>query len=1006
MKNKLILGLSLLALAGAAHASVTSKFYDFNLIELNGTGATAGTTVSLTVNGTATGSTTVASDGKYKFSVTGLSAGNVYKCVVSNGDTCDVVLGNGTGVLFGASAKSGSDVPTNGTWDPAYPTPDVTDKAYVLAGTSNKFNVATESRPSGKIVYIDSEMTFSDGADELEPFEALGAFTLAQTNETDDADFFWAGLVKEGGVAKWIALVADGVEPNSGTFTSRMEFDFNSTPAKVRYWIKSGLEAFVVLKNGSTEWFEVAKTAAENVASVSFEGTGKFAAFEGSSFDTDVAQVGLTKYATIAKALTDNKGGTVTLLTNTRPAANEALSGSNWTITENGNSFEPYETTGYTFTYEGTAFAVMPYQTSVNVAGSTAMGYDFTNGTVNVAITGSHIQSGTSVSATVTVKNAAGTETIATQTFTDITGDTNLVLKVADPLTRLGDYKYEVVIKKGDNTIKTVSDTFVAGNDANWFSADQSNWANNGSWSTNRVAVQIAPATEKIELGGNQYDFTPTAPDISNVIVRVDTVIELNGAIDSEDLPTEGNVQGMIALVETDGETPAWQAYVGSTWKTLTGGDTEVGTYTIRAEFDYRGTAKTVRYSVAKDGGAFAVLKDNGTEWLANGKTDVATLEGTSAMGAGSLVSLKGDNIDASVAEVDGVRYETMAAALAAADGKNVTLLWNCTWTPGVNGQWMIDDNGMTLIVYGADGWDFDYENDELQASNVKVAKVGDNEYYLIKKAFAAVPAEGDTVEMLTNLVQSVDVAVEDNAILDLAGWFVSGNGALAVAENKSLVFTNSTAAVGGFGMAGVADAGAKYSICGGKWVDNDNTGTLGTNYKFIKLAEEPTVDGVTYKYEAMFTTIEDPTTAKVYPVKDGDNSVGDAVVTDDFVKQHLPDITDPAAIATALNENRTTGNCLPLIQSYILGLDPDSETAKPIVGAVQNADADKVTLSRGALAVNTAAGVPVQFSLSTAAAADFSGATESAKQDSSEFNVDIGAAKLQYYKIKIYFGK
>lgn len=370
-------------------------------------------------------------------------------------------------------------------------------------------------------------------------------------------------------------------------------------------------------------------------------------------------------------------------------------------------------------------------------------------------------------------------------------------------------------------------------------------------------------------------------------------------------------------------------------------------------------------------------------------------------MGNGSLYSLKGDNIDASVAEVDGVRYETMAAALAAADGKNVTLLWNCTWTPGVNGQWMIDANGKTLVIYGADGWQAVLNGNVLKASNVEVAQVGTTKYFFLDEAFAVV-AENGTVEMLTNLVQNVDVAVANNAILDLASWFVSGAGELSVGAGKTLVFTNSTGVAGGFGM-GVKGT---HSICGGKWVGN--TGALGSNYKFIELAEKPTVDGVTYDYEAFYTTVPDPTKAKVYPVKDGDNSVGDAVVTDQFVKDNVDGYgtKTPAEIATALNENRTTGNCLPLIQSYILGLDPKVETAKPIVGAVQNADIATVTLSLGALTVNTAAGVPVQFSLSTATAADFSGATESAKQDSSEFNVDIGSGKLQYYKINIHFGK
>ena len=999
MKNKFILGLSLLALAGATHAAATVKSYDFNSIVATGTAASAGT-VTLTV-GDVSDSKTVASGDAYTLSVTGLTGGKVYAYAVTGADTAsgEVILGNETDVLFGASAKTGENVPTGGEWDSTYPTPVVSDHAYVLAGTSNKFNVTTT--PSGNIVYIDSEMTFSDGADELEPFEALGAFTLAQTNETVDTDFFWAGLVKKDGDAQWVELEGS-LTAGTGTFTSRMEFDLSAK--KVRYWVKGETDGFVLLKNGNDEWFDTAANQETiSISSVSFEGTGKLAAFEGSSFEAKVAQVGDVKYDSLAAALEETKSAspqaTVTLLTNAKLTPSAELNPGKWTMDTGSFDFvRNAAPQGIECTYEGDVLEIKDWVTAVNVAGSTAMGYDFTNGTVSVTVSDSHIQSGSSVSVKVTVKNAAGVPVgeIAAQT---VTGDGTYDFAIPGSLEVRGDYTYDIVVTKDAKEIKTGSGAFMAANSANWFSAQQGDWAHNGSWSTNGVGVTVTGA--KLELGGNQYDFTPAAPDISNVIVRVDTVIEINGAIDSEDLPTEGDVQGMIALVETEDETPAWQAFDGSTWKTLTGGSTDVGTYTIRAEFDYRETTKKVRYSVAKGGNAFVVLTDNGNEWIANGVQSATTLAGTSAMGAGSLVSLKGDNIDASVAEVDGVRYETMAAALAAAAGKDVKLLWNCTWTPGVNGQWTIDANGKTLIVYGAGGWDFDYENDELQASNVKVAKVGDNEYYLIKKAFAAVTENG-TVKMLTNLVQNVDVAVANNAILDLASWFVSGAGELSVGAGKTLVFTNSTGVAGGFGM-GVKGT---HSICGGKWVGN--TGALGSNYKFIELAEKPTVDGVTYDYEAFYTTVPDPTKAKVYPVKDGDNSVGDAVVTDQFVKDNVDGYgtKTPAEIATALNENRTTGNCLPLIQSYILGLDPKVETAKPIVGAVQNADADKVTLSLGALTVNTAAGVPVQFSLSTATAADFSGATESAKQDSSEFNVGIGSNKLQYYKINIHFGK
>lgn len=1012
MKNKFIAFLSACACAGAVGAGVLNvdvKPYDFNSIVAKGTASAAGT-VFLTLNNGTPSQKTVAAGEAYELVATA-SAGNVYKYTVTLGSDSksgEITMGNKTDALFGASAASGSDVPTAGSWNTAAPyvKPTVKSNKYELLGSNNKFDVNNGVTGGKKIVYIDSTMTFSDGADELdETLEALGAFTLAQTNETVETDFFWAGLT--GGTTKWVKLT--GVEAGAGTYVSRMEFDFNQTQAKVRYSVGESVSALTVLKDAQgNEWFD-ANSSATSIESVAYEGTGSLAGFEGSSLDASVAQVGLTKYGDIASALAAAKDPTpsaVTLFTNTKPVPSSTLAGGSWTITGD-YAVEPVETVGFTSDYSNHVLTMSVFTPSANVTSVRGdFGYDFTNGTLKVTVGGVSRQEvdQEKIIATVTVKDASGTSlgTIATQ---EITGNGTYDFAIPGSLTPTAGYTYEVAITKGETSLDDDKGSFVAANDSNWFSADQSNWANNGSWSTNGVGVTVTGA--KLELGGNQYDFTPVAPNISNAIVRVDTVIELNGAIDSEDLqdlPMEDDVQGMIALVETDGATPtvSWKAFDGSTWKTLTGGATADGTYTIRAEFDYRGATKKVRYSVAKDGGAFAVLTDGGNEWIANGVPTATTLAGTSAMGAGNLVSLKGDNIDAFVAEVDGVRYETMDAALAAAAGANVKLLWNCTWTPGLNGQWIVNANGKILVIYGADGWRAVLNGNVLKASNVKVAQVGTTKYFFLDEAFAAV-AENGTVEMLTNLVQNVDVAVANNAILDLASWFVSGAGELSVGAGKTLVFTNSTGIAGGFGM-GVKGT---HSICGGKWVGN--TGALGSNYKFIELAEKPTVDGVTYDYEAFYTTVPDPTKAKVYPVKDGDNSVGDAVVTDKFVEDNVDghSTKTPAEIAAALNEKRTTGNCLPLIQSYVLNLTPTDPTSKPVVGAVQNDNASQVTLSLGTLTVNKAAGVPVQFSLSTSTSEDFTDVEPGEKQDSSAFNVDIDSdKKLQYYKINIHFGK
>lgn len=1007
MNTKLVAFLSACAVAGALHAdALTVTRYDFNSLLVSGAGAGAAT---MTINGAPVTTTKL---GDNELLATGLSAGNVYKYEVTLGGNTtrgEVTMGNRTGKLFGADATATPDV-SCGSWNTTAPyvAPTVEANEYVLQGASNKFDV-TENLMSGKkIVYIDSTMTFADGADELdENLTALGAFTLAQLGETSDA-YSWVGLT--GGTTKWVTLTGD-ITAAPATYVSRMEFDFNTTPAQVRYLVGSSASNLIVLKDGSgNEWFPVAANAT-SVSSVAFEGTGSYTKLEGSSINANVAEVGGTEYANIADALTSQKtGATVTLLTNTRPEANAALVDGRWTIINESNySFKPYDATGYAHTYSEGTFAVSTFVTCVDVSGATGpFGCDFTNGVLNVTLANAQIQSGAPVTLEVTVKDASG-GTVASATYSNITGDTQETLAfpaAAGTIVAKGEYTYEIVAKKGDEQIATATGAFRAGNLANWFSASSANWADNGAWSTNRQPVTVTG--DKLALGGNTWDFTPVEPSVSNAIVRVDTVIEIDGAIDNDDLPTEADVQGMITLAETSAasETPVWKAYNGTEWLSLTGGETTPGTYTVRAEFDYTRSPKAVRYSVAPANGPFVVLKNGTEEWIANGVSTATTLARTSAYGVGNLVSLKGDNIDAFVAEANGVGYESLAAALAAGD--EVKLLWDCTWTPGRAGSWAITANDKTLTLLGADGWDTDYQSGILQASDTQVAAIGETPYYLLTKAFADVQADGTTVTLLTNVVQDVDIALANNANLDLAGWFVSGAAKFVPADSKALTVTNTTDDVGGFGLA--VSKSADVVAKGGKW-KTDVGVTAGDGYKFFSLAEPIAVDGVTYAYEAVHTTVE-PSQAKVYPVVDGsgESSVAEAVVTDDFVSTYCTEKYDPAKIAKELNAPRTTGNGLPLIQSYVLGLTPTVENSKPVVSTTQAAATDKISLSLGSsVQVNANAGVKVRYSLSTAATSDFTGAATTDPQDSPNFEAAVPSSddpKVKYYKINIIFGK
>lgn len=673
MKNKFLLALATIGLSGALFATPTVNLYNFTDVICTGNVAD-NTSVTLTVNGL-TGDPITATDtfsGAYTLQCA-VTAGKTYTYTVKEGETTvasgSFTAGNDGATLFGANAATTPDV-TNGSWD-AQPT--VTDSKYVFAGSKSTFNPG--SSPNG-VVRIDSTIEFTGGADDLDDsLVALGSFTLAQ----DDTDaYYWAGLASGG----WKTLTCSAVSPEIGIYETRMEFDL--TAKKVRYLIKKD-DAYVALSDdGGAEWFSMAKNAS-SVSSVSYEGTGKLAQFSASSLETAVAQVGSDKFGTFEGALmAAGDQGSVTKLTDVTVTPAQNLIGS-YTLAGNYDC-KALPVVGYTADVTSTSLAIAAFVTDVKVAVSGTYGYDFTNGTLRLDFTGSKIQEGdTSVSAEVTVYDKTGAQVGSTHMVAGITG---AVVDVAIPesLTAEQGYTYDVVVKKGDVQIKETKSTFVPGVGTDWFSANQTNWEYNGEWN-----ITIEPGTEKLALTDAEYVFTANAPDASNDFVQVDTVVEVTGALAIEDLPVvTGSVQGMITLseVSTEDATPTWKAYNGDEWINLTGASTEAGTYTIRAEFDYAGTSKKVRYSVGQNG-VFDVLHDaNDVSWLDNGDTTAQTLASTAAMGSGALVSLVGNHYDAFVAEVDGVKYKTAADAIVAskASGKPITYLWDCT-VPGEKSQ-------------------------------------------------------------------------------------------------------------------------------------------------------------------------------------------------------------------------------------------------------------------------------------------------------------------------------
>ena len=674
MKNKFLFSMILAGTVASAWASASVKLYNFTDVVCTGS-VSDGTSVTLTVTDPS-GATKTANgtfSGAYMLKLAEkLTAGRSYEYAVTEGSTKvasgTLVTGNDGAALFGAAAPS---TVSGGSWDNA---PAVSDSTYVFSGSKSVFTPTAEN---GGLVRIDSTVTFTGGADELEEIEALGSFTLAQG---DGDAYYWAGLAKVGGEVTWVALT--GVPAAVGTYETRMEFDFAAQ--KVRYLVKQG-GSYVALKKDAVEWFGIAK-AGTAVSSVGYEGTGSLAGFTGSSVETNVAEVGSTKYASFETALA--AGSDVTLLTDVTVTPSESLVGS-WTLA-GGKECLPVPVVGYTVDASATALSISRFSTTVNVAVSGQFGYDFTNGTFTVSFAGSQIQLGDeSVTAQMTIKDKDGVQVGAVHELGTIDATTESVnVAIAESLSPEKGYSYEVVVKKDATTVATSTSTFVPGVESAWFSATSDNWANNGAWGD----TPPTPVNDKIPLTETEYVFTPVKPDASNDFVQVDTVVEVTGALALEDLPVVRpgeKVQGMITVSETSAEdaTATWKAYVNGDWVNLTGASTDAGTYTIRAEFDYSGADKYVRYSVGKDG-VFSPLSDGRTTWLANSDSAATTLKSAAALGSGALVALVGKHYDAFVAEVNGVKYKTAAEAIAASENGKYPIVYihDCT-IPGAKSE-------------------------------------------------------------------------------------------------------------------------------------------------------------------------------------------------------------------------------------------------------------------------------------------------------------------------------
>ena len=129
--------------------------------------------------------------------------------------------------------------------------------------------------------------------------------------------------------------------------------------------------------------------------------------------------------------------------------------------------------------------------------------------------------------------------------------------------------------------------------------------------------------------------------------------------------------------------------------------------YTIRFELDCRadgesGEAVGLSCFARSSGGEYVKLFA-GEALRPAGGTEERRIRNFSLLGRGKIARLNGayqaEVVDASLAESEGVRYATVADAVAA--GGQVTLLWDASWTPTENGDYSFVSNGHELKIGG-----------------------------------------------------------------------------------------------------------------------------------------------------------------------------------------------------------------------------------------------------------------------------------------------------------------
>lgn len=388
-----------------------------------------------------------------------------------------------------------------------------------------------------------------------------------------------------------------------------------------------------------------------------------------------------------------------------------------------------------------------------------APGYDYTNRVVTVTNATANSQ------LVLTATASDGTTTTATATV-DANGEATFNIATSPGA------EYSYAVSRGGDTIAT-GGFFTGGwNEGNtWFSASAATGASvvsGGGWSE-------VPA-----ISGNKYSVdgsTEFALDAgaaaagSGRFVRLDFDYSFDALCDADGLigATEPEYGSFAAAMRASTGAALWMASGAGGWIPLYGDivPSEGQAYIVRMETELAANPPRIRYAVSADNGAtFDPLYTDSSRtarWV-TGAASGNALSGVVFNGQGAVKCFGGTVANANVAEADGVGYESLADAIAAATN-SLTLLTNATWPTNTPvGTVALNRGGFAVRGVTLDG----------------------NDKVVVSSGYSQIPGEG-RVNITLAQAQALGVATANKSPAEIASA-LAANGANGIPLWKSYV--------------------------------------------------------------------------------------------------------------------------------------------------------------------------------------------------------------------------